>query len=137
MPEGVWRARTCPWCGGPPAFAEVVDGGRRRLSCHLCGGAWTASALGCAFCGTVESDVVAVLPDEHLEDGARVEACGSCRSYLKDVDRRRRFPAASPLVLDWSTPHLDVSAMRRGYRRPTPSLAHLVDDAGGDVSPAS
>ncbi len=137
MPEDVWRGRTCPWCNGPPAFVEVVDGGRRRLSCHLCGGAWTASAPGCAFCGTRETGAVIALSDGGPEEGQLVEACRSCRTYLKGVDRRRRFPAASPLVEDWSTPHLDAGAMRRGYRRPTPSLAHLLDDATQDAAPAS
>ena len=131
MPEGVWPARPCPWCGGPPAFVELVAGGRRRLSCHLCGGAWAAAAPGCAFCGTVEPGAVVALTDETLEAGDIVEACRSCRSYLKGVDRRRRFTAGSPLVEDWSTPDLDVRAMSRGYRRPTPSLAHLLDDAAG------
>jgi hypothetical protein len=137
MPEGVWPARPCPWCGGPPAFVELVAGGRRRLSCHLCGGAWAAAAPGCAFCGTVEPGAVVALTDETLEDGDIVEACRSCRSYLKGVDRRRRYTAGSPLVEDWSTPDLDVRAMSRGYRRPTPSLAHLLDDAVGGASPAS
>jgi hypothetical protein len=136
MPEAVWRARACPWCGGPPAFAEVGEDGRRRLSCHQCGGAWPAPAPGCAICGASAPGSVAALTDEELEDGDLVEACRSCRSYLKGVDRRRRWTAASPLVEDWSTPHLDAVAMRRGYRRPTPSLAHLLDASGG-VSPGS
>jgi formate dehydrogenase maturation protein FdhE len=71
---------------------------------------------------------------EDAEEGYFVEACLACRGYLKGVDRRERWNAASPLVEDWASPHLDYYAAREGYWRGTPSLAQLLPP---DPAPAA
>jgi hypothetical protein len=48
------------------------------------------------------------------------------------VDRRLRWNAASPLIEDWGTPHLDLIARRRGYWRGTPSLVQLAAPDPGE-----
>ncbi|HKW95812.1 MAG TPA: formate dehydrogenase accessory protein FdhE [Methylomirabilota bacterium] len=126
LPDGVWTRGACPWCGGAAAFGDLVEDGRRRLSCHLCGGAWIAARLRCPFCETWNSRDLVRLVAEELEEGYFIEACRACRGYLKGVDRRQRWNAGSPLVEDWGSPHLDVYAAREGYWRSTPSLAHLL-----------
>jgi len=126
LPDGVWTRGACPWCGGAAAFGDLVEDGRRRLSCHLCAGAWIAARLRCPFCETWNSRDLARLVAEELEEGYFIEACRACRGYLKGVDRRQRWNAGSPLVEDWGSPHLDVYAAREGYWRSTPSLAHLL-----------
>src|SRR5262249_14640351 len=40
LEAGTWELGVCPFCGGPPAFSEIHEDGRRRLACHLCGGSW-------------------------------------------------------------------------------------------------
>lgn len=126
LPEGVWTRGACPWCGGAPAYGDLIEDGRRRLSCHLCGGAWIAPRLRCPFCESWNSRDLVRLVAEDLEEGYFIEACRTCRAYLKGIDRRQRWNAGSPLVEDWGSPHLDLYAAREGYWRSTPSLAHLL-----------
>jgi len=126
LPEGSWDRGFCPWCGGLPSYGDLLEDGRRRLSCHLCSGAWTAARLRCPFCQAWQSGDMVRLVAEGAEEGYFVEACLSCRGYLKGVDRRERWNAASPLVEDWASPHLDYYAAREGYWRGTPSLAQLL-----------
>jgi hypothetical protein len=126
LPEGGWDRGFCPWCGGLPSYGDLLEDGRRRLSCHLCGGAWPAARLRCPFCQAWQSGDMVRLVGGGAEEGYFVEACLVCRGYLKGVDRRERWNAASPLVEDWASPHLDYYAAREGYWRATPSLAQLL-----------
>jgi hypothetical protein len=130
LPDGVWARGLCPWCGGPPCFGDVVEDGRRRLTCPLCGGAWLAPRLRCPFCETWDSADLVRLLAEGVEEGYFIEACRACQGYLKGVDRRQRWNAGPPLVEDWASPHLDAYALRQGYWRPTPTVAHLLDEEG-------
>jgi len=135
LPDGLWTRGVCPWCGGVPGYGDLVEDGRRRLSCHLCGGAWIAARLRCPFCESWNSRDLVRLVAEDLEEGYFIEACRACRGYLKGVDRRQRWNAGPPLVEDWGSPHLDLYAAREGYWRATPSLAHLLPP-GGEGDPA-
>ncbi len=134
LPDGVWERGVCPWCGGMPGWGDLGEDGRRRLSCHLCGGGWTAPRLRCPFCETWHSGDMVRLLAQGAEEGYFVEACRSCRGYIKGVDRRQRWNAGSPLVEDWASPHLDLYATREGYWRETPSLVHLLPPEG-DAAP--
>ncbi len=125
LPDGVWERGVCPWCGGAPAWGDLVEEGRRRLSCHLCGGTWIAPRLQCPFCGSGEARDMVRLVAEGAEEAYFIEGCRVCHGYLKGVDRRQRWNAASPLVEDWGSPHLDLFAHRQGYWRNTPSLVFL------------
>jgi hypothetical protein len=132
LPEGVWTRGACPWCGGAAAYGDLMEDGRRRLSCHLCGGAWIAPRLRCPFCESWNSRDLVRLVAEELEEGYFIEACRACQGYLKGVDRRQRWNAGAPLVEDWGSPHLDVYATREGYWRATPTLAHLLPPDAGE-----
>jgi len=125
-PDSVWPSMACPWCGGPAAYAEIDARGRRSVACHLCGGAWAAAPGCCPFCEHREPGGGVPVLESLVADGDFVEACRHCRGYLKGVDRRRRPSAGSALVEDWGSPQLDLHAAERGYRRATPTLAHLV-----------
>ena len=130
LPDGVWERGGCPWCGGAPSYGDLVEDGRRRLSCHVCGGAWIAARLRCPFCESWNSRDLVRLVGEALDEGYFIEACRACHGYLKGVDRRQRWNAGGPLVEDWGSPHLDLYAAREGYWRATPSLAHLLPPDG-------
>ncbi len=127
LPDGVWMRGSCPWCGGFAFYGDLGEDGRRRLSCQLCGGTWIAPRLRCPFCDTWESKDLVRLLAEDADEGYFIEACRACRGYVKGVDRRQRWNAASPLVEDWASPHLDLYAAREGYWRPTPCLVHLME----------
>jgi FdhE protein len=125
LAEGTWSLGTCPFCGAPPAFADLIEDGRRRLACHLCGGGWIFSRACCPFCGTVAArDLIRLLPDG-TEEGYAVEACRPCGGFVKELDRRVRWNGGSALVEDWGSPHLDLVAERAGYRRAVPTLVQL------------
>ena len=126
IPDGIWTRGTCPWCGGFPAYADLIEDGRRRLSCPLCGGAWIAPRLRCPFCEAWNSRDLVRLVAQGGDEGYFIEACRACRGYIKGVDRRERWNAGAPLLEDWGSPHLDLHATREGYWRPTPSLVHLL-----------
>ncbi len=121
----IWDSGVCPFCGAPPSFGDFGEDGKRWLSCALCGGAWTIGRLRCPFCDNRDAKTLTRLAAEGSEEGYLVEACDVCRGYLKGVDRRVRWNAASALIEDWGTPHLDLIARRKGYWRATPSLIQL------------
>jgi FdhE protein len=125
LPDGVWPLGVCPFCGAPPGFGDVVEDGRRRLACHVCGGSWTASRTWCPFCGNAESQDLRRLEPESGDEGYFISACTKCRAYLKELDRRVRWNGGPALVEDWGSPHLDLIAQRSGYWRPLPTIVDL------------
>ena len=128
LDPGVWGRGICPFCGAPPAFADIPEDGQRRLACHACGGQWVFSRTRCPLCGTLDTDqLVRLVPEGLAEEGYAVTACGSCKGYLKELDRRARWNAGSPVVEDWGSPHLDLVARRSGFWRPTPVLVGAAD----------
>jgi FdhE protein len=125
LDDGVWFLGVCPFCGAPPGFGDVVEDGRRRLSCHLCGGVWTARRLWCPFCANEESRQLVRLAPEAADQGYFVSACRRCRGYLKELDRRVRWNGGPALVEDWGSPHLDLVARKEGYWRLLPTLLEV------------
>lgn len=111
-----WNHGYCAACGSWPALAEVVSG-HRVLRCSFCAFAWELTTYACVYCGEDGEPFVTAAPDPERK-GRRVEACGSCGSYLKTMD----VPALSPFPLlaitDMETMDLDVAAMEHGYSRP-------------------
>ena len=120
-----WLRGVCPVCGAPPGFNDVIEGGHRRLACHLCGGAWGFPKLQCPLCGAEGTEPLYRLKAEGPEEGYVVAGCRRCHGYLKELDRRERWDGSLPILEDWGTPHLDLVARREGYRKPIPGLLDL------------
>jgi formate dehydrogenase maturation protein FdhE len=113
------RDERCPTCSAGPGLAVLrMEDGARRLLCLLCGEAWLAPRLMCAFCGSRDQDMLSML--SVAEDDARwVEICDACRRYLKTVDARL-LPASYaviPRAEDARTLFLDMIAEQEGYVR--------------------
>jgi hypothetical protein len=123
--DGLWERGTCPCCGGPPAFADLLEDGRRQICCHLCDTRWTLARLACPLCGTRSNADLVRLIAEGSDEGYAIAACRACRGYIKELDRRARWNAGSAIVEDWGSPHLDLIAHRQGYWRPVPTLVQL------------
>jgi hypothetical protein len=134
LADGVWKLGVCPFCGGPPAFGDIVENGQRRLACHLCGGGWPFPRLSCPLCGNDKSGDVARLDPGAGEEGYAIVACKACGGYVKELDRRLRWNGGVSLVEDWGSPHFDVVAHEAGYWRPIPSLVDMVQ-GGGEPGP--
>jgi len=125
LTPGTWDLGVCPFCGAPPAFSDLIEGGQRLLACHLCEGAWSFSRLRCPLCGSHNPQDLVRLLAEEAEEGYAVAACKACGGYIKEVDRRARWNAGSALVEDWGSPHLDLVARRSSYWRAVPTLLQL------------
>ena len=110
---------SCRVCGAPPAVATLRDLpgalGSRGLVCSRCGCEQRMRRLVCAYCGESHADRLRVHTPESVPH-VRIDECGSCRTYMKTVDLRRRGDAV-PIVEDLATPELDLWAQDQGLAR--------------------
>lgn len=111
--------RRCPFCGGAPQLSILAsvdfaaDGGARQLQCATCLGTWPYRRVLCASCGEEDERKLAYYQSPAF-DHLRVEACDTCRRYLKAVDRTR-LGLAVPLVDEVAGAALDIWAREHGY----------------------
>jgi FdhE protein len=123
-PEGAPGApQRCPVCENLPVVGvlrEAGHGARRRLVCGLCATEWDALRIVCVSCGEEKFDALPVFTAEQFPH-ARIDACDTCRSYLKTIDATRDGRAI-PVVDDLATVALDLWAQAQGYARIRPNL---------------
>ena len=113
----------CPFCHRRPAVAVLRgegDGAKRSLICSLCSTEWQYRRVVCANCGEEHKDKLPVYTAEEF-DYVRVEACDSCRTYLKAVDLTRNGHAV-PVVDELATVSLNIWAEEHGYTKFEPNL---------------
>jgi len=120
--SGIPADNRCPVCSGAPqlSFLEPTtamagDGGGRSLLCAGCLTAWPFRRVRCPACGEEDERKLAYYhaPDlEHL----RVDACETCRRYMKTVDLTR-LGFAVPLVDEVAGASLDLWAREHGYEK--------------------
>ena len=132
-PDRLHGPGQCPFCGGGPWIAvrrEDADGGdgrsretgaRRLLGCSLCGAQWPLGRILCPACD--EGDPVK-LPSFQSEryPAARIEACETCRRYVKSIDLTVDGRAI-PEVDDLLSLSMDLWAAGEGFTRIEPGLA--------------
>lgn len=109
----------CPVCGSPPAIASLEGEGQRHLFCSFCWHKWPLNRTLCPFCGSRDQNGLVYLYSE-AEKEYRVDACQSCRNYIKTVDTRvlgRRF---YPPLEQVASLHLDIKASEAGYESVLP-----------------
>jgi len=127
-PDRLHRPGHCPFCGGRPWIAvrrpdAEGEGARRLLGCSLCGGEWTLGRILCPACD--EGDP-AKLPSFQSPSypAVRIEACETCRRYVKSIDLTVDGRAV-PEVDDLVSLGMDLWAAREGFARIEPGLAGL------------
>jgi formate dehydrogenase maturation protein FdhE len=111
----------CPFCGGRAQVSLLrtrepsADGGGRELLCATCLTAWPFGRVLCANCG---EERPAMLGYFHTPayDHVRIEACDTCKHYIKGVDLTR-LGLAVPLVDEVAAAPLDVWAREHGYTK--------------------
>jgi FdhE protein len=116
----------CPDCGGPPVVALVREPGSDARRSHVCGSCLRESPAprpGCAACGEQRTEKLPGYRTDEL-DPARIDACDTCRVYLKTIDLTRDGQAC-PVADDVASLPLDLWARQRGYRRSRPGLLRL------------
>ena len=124
-PEG-----PCSACGGAPWIAARrggggpnSDGSARSLLCALCALEWQLPRIRCPACGEEDPGK---LPNYAAPEhpAARIEACETCRAYVKSIDLSKD---ARPLpeVDDLVSLSLDLWALEQDFTRLEPGLAGL------------
>jgi len=123
------RARgRCPFCGGAPTVAcrraeSDSDGSARSLVCGLCALEWSFQRIQCPACFTESPEhLPSYASDSHA--AARIEACETCRRYVKSIDLKTE-PRAVPEIDDLVSLSLDLWALEQGFTRIEPGLAGL------------
>jgi FdhE protein len=106
----------CPFCSARP-LAGVLrpegDGGKRSLICSFCATEWAIGRIICSACGEQAVEKLAVYTAEQFPH-VRVEACDSCRYYIKTVDLTKDGNAV-PVVDELAAIPLDLWAQQHGY----------------------
>jgi FdhE protein len=107
---------TCPFCSARP-LAGVLrpegDGGKRSLICALCATEWNIGRIVCPACGEQDVEKLAVYTADELQH-VRVEACDTCRYYIKTIDLTKDGNAV-PVVDELATIPLNLWAQQHEY----------------------
>jgi len=136
-PDRPCRPGGCPFCGGSAWIAArrggaggtgEADGARRMLGCALCAGEWPLARILCPSCAEDDPSKLPVFQSPSYP-AVRIEACESCRRYVKSIDLTvdgRAIPEVDDLV----SLGMDLWAARQGFARIEPGLA-------GELGPAA
>jgi len=117
---------SCPFCAAKPVVGVLRpegDGGRRSLVCSLCATEWAYRRIVCPNCGEADKNKLPIFKAEGI-DHVRIEACDSCRCYLKSVDLTLNGLAV-PVVDELATVALNVWAEESGYTKLEANLLGL------------
>ena len=113
----------CPFCSGKPIVGVLRpegDGAKRSLICSMCATEWTYGRIICPACGEQAVEKLAIYTASQF-DYIRVEACDTCRRYIKTVDLTKNGHAV-PIVDELSTMPLNLWAQQNGYVKLQPNL---------------
>jgi FdhE protein len=116
----------CPLCDRKPGggvLRPLGDGGQRSLVCSFCLAEWEFRRIVCPGCGEEDHAKLPVYTAEELPH-VRVEACDSCRLYIKTVDMTKNG-LAEPVVDEMASVSLDVWAQSQGYTKLQANLMQL------------
>jgi FdhE protein len=113
--------RRCPFCGGMPqvSFLKIKEAtsesGNRDLVCATCTINWSFRRVACAYCGEERPTKLGYFHTPEY-DHIRIEACDTCKRYIKGVDLTR-LGFAIPLVDEVAAAALDVWSLEHGYTK--------------------
>ncbi len=108
----------CPVCGELPVAAVLRpegEGGKRSLVCSFCFTEWSFRRLLCPKCGEEDQQKLPVYGAEPFPH-VRIEACETCRTYLKRIDMTQNGLAV-PEVDELATVPLDLWAAEHDYAK--------------------
>jgi FdhE protein len=116
----------CPLCSGRPhvgVLRQQGDGAKRSLICSLCATEWEYRRIVCPACGEEEVNKLPVYTAEGF-DHVRVEACDTCRHYVKTIDLTKNGRAV-PVVDELAAIPLSLWAAENGYAKVSGNLLGL------------
>jgi len=117
-PDTESAVSNCPFCGAGPVAGILRgegEGAKRSLLCSLCATEWQYRRIICANCGEENKDHLPVYLADDL-DYVRVDACDTCRVYIKSVDLTKNGHAV-PVVEELATLTLTLWAEENGYAK--------------------
>jgi FdhE protein len=103
----------CPFCDELPVASVLRPEGKRSLVCSLCSTEWAFRRLLCPKCGEEDQRQLPVYTAEPFPH-VRIEACDTCRTYLKAIDMTRDGLAV-PEVDEMASLPLDLWAAENHY----------------------
>ena len=113
--------RSCPRCGGKAQLSILqtkesnAESGTRELLCATCLSSWEFRRVVCANCGEERPSKLGYFHSSEF-DHVRIEACDSCKHYIKAVDLTRLGFAAQLVDEVYAAP-LDLWAREHGYTK--------------------
>ncbi len=117
--DRAWTHGHCPVCGSLPLISSLREKeGRRFHSCSFCLTDYRAPRIACPFCGETDQKKL-VFYDIPKSPGYRIDACETCRCYIKTADFRSLDKINVPALDDLESLHLDFLAQDREYSRAT------------------
>ncbi len=117
---------SCPICGGRPqvgVLREEGHGAKRSLVCSLCLTEWDYRRVICPACGEEGFEALPAYTASQFEH-IRIEACDSCKTYIKTVDLTKNGLAV-PVVDEIAAIPLSLWAQEKGYTKLQPNLLGL------------
>ena len=120
------QAALCPLCSRRPrvgVLRQLGDGAKRSLICSLCATEWEYRRIVCTACGEEDVNKLPVYVAEELGH-VRVEACDTCRHYIKTIDLTKDGRAV-PVVDELAAIPLSLWASENGYTKVSPNLLGL------------
>jgi FdhE protein len=117
------ESRTCPFCSSRPVAGVLRgegDGAKRWLLCAVCSTEWPFRRVLCWSCGEENKDKLPIFTAPEFP-AVRVDACDTCRVYLKSVDLTKDGHAV-PMVDEIASLALDIWAEENGYSKLEPNL---------------
>ncbi|MGD0437013.1 MAG: formate dehydrogenase accessory protein FdhE [Bryobacteraceae bacterium] len=108
----------CPFCSSRPVAGVLRgegDGAKKWLLCAVCSSEWPFRRVLCWNCGEENKDKLPIYKTEQF-DAIRVDACDTCRVYLKSVDLTKDGHAV-PVVDEIAGVALDIWADENGYSK--------------------
>jgi formate dehydrogenase accessory protein FdhE len=111
----------CPFCEGKPQVSVLQikesssESGGRDLLCAMCLTRWPFRRVLCASCGEENPARIGYYHTPEF-DHIRIEACDTCKHYIKAVDLTRNGFAV-PLVDEVAAAPLDLWAREQGYTK--------------------
>jgi FdhE protein len=118
-----YTSAVCPFCSRKPALGVLRpegDGAKRSLVCSLCFTEWEYRRIVCPSCDEQRVEQLPIYTATEFEH-IRVDACDSCKSYIKTVDLTKNG-RAEPLVDELAAIPLTLWAQERGYSKLQPNL---------------
>jgi FdhE protein len=113
----------CPFCGSKPQVAvlrQEGDGAKRFLLCSLCATEWLFRRVLCPNCAEENKDKLPIFLAQEF-DYVRVDACDTCRTYIKSIDLTKNGNAV-PMVDELATVSLNLWAQENNYQKLQPNL---------------